>query len=75
MPSTCPDAAADYFRVSDAVGVLLVKGAAPTARDVCKIIGIGSAQGQHAGIVVGIDGYSGYEDKTLWEKMRAWERS
>ena len=75
MPDSCPDRAMDYFRVSDKVCVLLVEGAAPTPRDVCGIIGIGGEKDKHTGIAVGISSYSGYEDKTLWEKMRAWVRS
>jgi hypothetical protein len=74
MPAGCPEMAADYVKVSDKVCVLLVEGRAPTSKDACNIIGIGSGPRQ-TGIAVEIATYYGYEDGSLWKKLGEWVKS
>lgn len=54
--------------------VWIVAGSQPTCIDVCKRLGIGPKGGTDAiGIVIKMNEYNGFAQRTLWEKLNVWE--
>lgn len=63
----------DQYRLSDHA-VLALGEEFVTSTEIAGFYGI-SEKGKRSGIVVSIDGYEGWEEQALWDKLKAWQRA
>ena len=72
MPTTQPEGVADYVRLADNACLVLGKGIAPTTSEIATALDIGEGF-DNTGIVAKVETYYGYDESSIWEKLRAWE--
>ena len=71
MPATQPEGVADYVRLADNACLVLGKGIAPTTSEIAMALDIGEAS-ENTGIVAKVGTYYGYDESSIWEKLRTW---